>query len=494
MVNSKDKTMGSTGVRRANASMTERSARPLTEASSRVAQQELKDGHGENAVCRAASGDQKVADSSFVQQDQEDGHLWQRQRQQQGGRKSGRPSNVDRVIAVCGTANDSETVVRRAKEGGAGREHRDDKQVQQEPTDGARATAAHNEGLLYDFSLFPVREMLRPWEKDGRITGLWNKWSASQEEKMSFRSTFLATATAVVRRVEKRQARKRRSVRKRSELMDAINFGKKERARSSKDGCTRWKYEYKGWVYVTDETSQHEVVRWQVTASAEERMKAEILLSSWEAKPEIILCLPVEEEIQKAKEYMKALLLLSSVGRGRRKGARKERGVEGKGGGGGSESADRDRGSGTGGWGWGEDEEGAVCESEDAEAREQAKREESVRGEDQAARAWKEAEALERDGPLERLQHEGSEDGIKKPHVHTTKEGDTKVGGGDVRKRRAEARRNNTEGILTSVIERREVERAKLEGVLRDVVAMRYLDVRPLRWELQMRPEGAAVV
>ena len=32
MVNSKDKTMGSTGVRRANASMTERSARPLTEA------------------------------------------------------------------------------------------------------------------------------------------------------------------------------------------------------------------------------------------------------------------------------------------------------------------------------------------------------------------------------------------------------------------------------------------------------------------------------
>ena len=86
MVNSKDKTMGSTGVRRANASMTERSARPLTEASSRVSQQELKDGQGENAVCGAASGDQKVADSSFVQQDQEDGHLWQRQRQRQGGR------------------------------------------------------------------------------------------------------------------------------------------------------------------------------------------------------------------------------------------------------------------------------------------------------------------------------------------------------------------------------------------------------------------------
>ena len=113
-------------------------------------------------------------------------------------------------------------------------------------------------------------------------------------------------------------------------------------------------------------------------------MKAEILLSSGEAKPEIILCLSLEEEIQKAaEEYMKALLLLSSVGRGRRKGARKERGVEGKGGGGGSESADRDRGSGTGGWGWGEDEEGAVCESAEAEAREQAKREESVRGEEE---------------------------------------------------------------------------------------------------------------
>jgi hypothetical protein len=49
--------------------------------------------------------------------------------------------------------------------------------------------------------------------------------------------------------------------------LDAIEFGKKERARSSKDGCTRWRYQYQGWAYVTDATSQHQVVRWQVSLS-----------------------------------------------------------------------------------------------------------------------------------------------------------------------------------------------------------------------------------
>jgi hypothetical protein len=84
---------------------------------------------------------------------------------------------------------------------------------------------------------------------------------------MRSRSTFLATNTAAARREEKRQFRQCRSIRKRAELLDPIEFGKKQRARSSKDGCTRLRYEYQGWAYVTDETSQHEVVRWQVSWS-----------------------------------------------------------------------------------------------------------------------------------------------------------------------------------------------------------------------------------
>ena len=111
-----------------------------------------------------------------------------------------------------------------------------------------------------------MRKMLRDWKQDaGRSIGAWDIWCASKEEKMRCRSTFLAREMASMRREEKRQARRRRSIQKRAELLDAIDFGKKERARSSKDGCIRWRYEYEGWVYVTDETSQHEVVRWKVS-------------------------------------------------------------------------------------------------------------------------------------------------------------------------------------------------------------------------------------
>lgn len=47
---------------------------------------------------------------------------------------------------------------------------------------------------------------------------------------------------------------------------------------------------------------------------------------------------------------------------------------------------------------------------------------------------------------MARLQHEeGSEDGIKKPHVHTAKEGDTKGWGGDVKKKNG-GRKLKTEG------------------------------------------------
>jgi hypothetical protein len=67
-----------------------------------------------------------------------------------------------------------------------------------------------------------MRQMLLHWKKDYRITGERDSWNASQEEKMRCRSAFLATNMATARREEKRQFRKRRSIRKRAELLDAI--------------------------------------------------------------------------------------------------------------------------------------------------------------------------------------------------------------------------------------------------------------------------------
>jgi hypothetical protein len=144
---------------------------------------------------------------------------------------------------VCRAASEGDPVDRRGKDDGGGHDQRDDKQVQQQQTGGGWATAAHDGRLLYDFSLFSIRQMLLCWEKDYWITEAWNIWNASQEENMRCRSTILARAMAAARREGKRQFRKPQSIRKRAELLDAIKYGKKERARSSKDGCTRWRYE-----------------------------------------------------------------------------------------------------------------------------------------------------------------------------------------------------------------------------------------------------------
>ena len=50
----------------------------------------------------------------------------------------------------------------------------------------------------------------------------------------------------------------------REELQAAIKYGAKERANPGRNGDKRWRYTHNGVVYITDETSRHEVTSWRI--------------------------------------------------------------------------------------------------------------------------------------------------------------------------------------------------------------------------------------
>ena len=60
-----------------------------------------------------------------------------------------------------------------------------------------------------------------------------------------------------------RARRSERSVMRR-ELQAAIKHGMKERANPGCNGAPRWRYTYEGVVYITDETSRHEITCWRI--------------------------------------------------------------------------------------------------------------------------------------------------------------------------------------------------------------------------------------
>lgn len=50
----------------------------------------------------------------------------------------------------------------------------------------------------------------------------------------------------------------------RQELQSAVKNGRKERANPSRAGEARWRYTHAGVVYITDETSRHEITSWRI--------------------------------------------------------------------------------------------------------------------------------------------------------------------------------------------------------------------------------------
>lgn len=67
----------------------------------------------------------------------------------------------------------------------------------------------------------------------------------------------------LISHVHGRQRRSERNI-QRLELQAAIKHGVKESANPGRDGSPRWRYTYKGVVYITDETSRHEVTSWRI--------------------------------------------------------------------------------------------------------------------------------------------------------------------------------------------------------------------------------------
>ncbi|KAG2501020.1 hypothetical protein HYH03_000840 [Edaphochlamys debaryana] len=79
----------------------------------------------------------------------------------------------------------------------------------------------------------------------------------------------LATsAITVVSHTHGRARREERGILRR-ELQEAIKYGRKERANPGRDGKPRWRYVHQGIVYITDESSRHEVTSWRLADAIE---------------------------------------------------------------------------------------------------------------------------------------------------------------------------------------------------------------------------------
>ena len=72
------------------------------------------------------------------------------------------------------------------------------------------------------------------------------------------------------------------------DLKKAIKNGKKERANPGRNGEKRWRYTYQGIVYITDETSRHEITSWKTT-EAEEIQRAAIIGSDIDCDAHFVL-------------------------------------------------------------------------------------------------------------------------------------------------------------------------------------------------------------
>ena len=81
---------------------------------------------------------------------------------------------------------------------------------------------------------------------------------ATRLEKLSL----LTDNVSLVSHVHGRERRSERNI-ERQELQAAIKHGNRERTNPGRDGSTRWRYTYKGVVYITDETSRHEITSWR---------------------------------------------------------------------------------------------------------------------------------------------------------------------------------------------------------------------------------------
>ena len=78
----------------------------------------------------------------------------------------------------------------------------------------------------------------------------------------------VASDTDLVTVLYSAHGRQRRSERliSKSDLQAAVKYGEKEASYENNSGELRWKYTFRGIVYITDETSRREITSWPIPA------------------------------------------------------------------------------------------------------------------------------------------------------------------------------------------------------------------------------------
>jgi hypothetical protein len=101
------------------------------------------------------------------------------------------------------------------------------------------------------------------------------KTATSQIEDLMGLMSFQNESSSIISHTHGRERRLERGIGK-EELKAAVKQGHKERANAGRDGSTRWKYTHNGVVFVTDETSRHEITSWRLDAALGNAEDAEV--------------------------------------------------------------------------------------------------------------------------------------------------------------------------------------------------------------------------
>eukprot|EP00798_Chlamydomonas_sp_ICE-L_P022993 gene22993-30181_t len=108
----------------------------------------------------------------------------------------------------------------------------------------------------------------------------------------------LATSRiSIVSHTHGRERRAERGIEKR-ELQEAVKYGHKERANPGREGSTRWRYTHKGVVYITDESSRHEVTSWRMD-DAEDIPHPGLAFAGLEASTHVVVVIDCSGSMRK---------------------------------------------------------------------------------------------------------------------------------------------------------------------------------------------------
>ena len=114
-------------------------------------------------------------------------------------------------------------------------------------------------------------QTMQSLEFDSLLAGMLNLYTRQASEYLQ------TEEISLVSNIHGRERRLERNI-SRVELQRAIKYGRKERANPGRDGSMRWRYTFDGVVYITDESSRHEITSWRLDGAERSVEHAEIAL------------------------------------------------------------------------------------------------------------------------------------------------------------------------------------------------------------------------